>query len=98
MGSIFFEKFITVFNNELKTIKILKRGENDNGAGKKKSDKPKIILIIVLIFILSALIFSFVGIFFGKKIYQARKKKANELDDDEFDYSPQGINSEEQNQ
>ena len=97
MGSIFFEKFITVFNNDLKTIKILKRGENDN-SNKNKSNKTKIILIIVLIFILSALIFSFGGIFFGKKIYQARKKKANELDDDEFDYSPQSINPEEQNQ
>ena len=98
MGSIFFEKFITVFNNELKTIKILKKGDkNDNNSNNsKKNEKTKIILIIVLAFILSALIFSFVGIFFGKKIYQLRKKKANELNDDDYDYSPQSINVEEQ--
>ena len=98
MGSIFFEKFITVFNNELKTIKILKKGDqNDNNRNNpKKKENTKIILIIVLAFILSALIFSFVGIFFGKKIYQLRKKKANELNDDDYDYSPQSINVEEQ--
>ena len=98
MGSIFFEKFITVFNNDLKSIKILKKGiENDNNNNSNKSNMKKIVFIIVLIFLLSGLIFSFVGLFFGEKIYQSRKKKANELNDDEFDYSPQSINFEEQN-
>ena len=32
------------------------------------------------------------GIFYGKKIYAQRKKKANELNDDDYDYNPQSIN------
>lgn len=102
MGNIFLEKYITVFNNPEKKMSVLKlkdtdendsdkEGNNNNGDGNSK----KIALIIILIIILCALVFGVIGIFFGKKIYQARKKKANELNDDEFDYSPQSINTEQ---
>lgn len=93
MGHIFLEKYITVFDNNEKKLSILKqrtkainKDENDN------SDISLIILIAVLVFVLSALIFSFLGILFSKKMYLMRKKKANELDD-EYEYSSQDINN-----
>ena len=46
-------------------------------------------IIIILIVIFTALIFTFLGLFFGKKLFNLRKKKANELNDDDFDYTPQ---------
>ena len=98
MGHIFLEKYITVFDNDAKKLSILKQRETDinkdksNNNIKNDNNISKIILITVLVFVLNALIFSFVGIFFGKKMYLMRKKKANELDD-EYEYSSQEVNS-----
>ena len=92
MGSIFLEKYITIFDNEAKKLNILKISDNKKEENKEvQSNKFKIIIIIILVFILSALIFSFLGMIFGKKLYKQRKKKANELDDEDFDYSPKII-------
>ena len=86
MGSIFVEKYITVFdNNDNKMmLKILKKSDkivNEN----KQNNALKIFLIILLVFFITALIFVFIGIFFGKNYFQKRRKMANELDD-EYDY------------
>ena len=97
MGTIFFEKYLTIFNNEEKTLSILKIGDKKE-IESKESLSYKVILIIVLVIIINSLIFAFLGIFYGKKIYNKRKKKANELSDDEYDYSsqnPQSINNEQ---
>ena len=85
-GSILLEKYITVFNNDLKKLNILKKKNNSDD----NNNKGTLILIIVLIVIFTALIFTFIGLVFGKKI-NTRKKKANELEDD-YDYSPQNDN------
>ena len=54
--------------------------ENKNGNG------GKIYVVMLFLVILSGLFFGFIGLRYGKKIYQARKKKANELDDN-YDYN-----------
>ena len=90
IGSILLEKYITVFDNDAKRLYILKKKTEPE----KDYTTLKIVLIAVLSFILCAIIFIFIGKFFGKKIFSTRKKKANELDDDNFDYSPQSINNE----
>ena len=86
IGSIFLSKFTTIFDNDSKQIKILKQIDfnqnNKNYKNDKNENRAKIILIIILVIILSGIIFGFIGLKYGKKIYQARKKKANELDDD----------------
>ena len=50
-----------------------------------KQSNLKIIFIVILAIVLSGIIFGFIGLKYGKKLYQARKKKANELDDN-YDY------------
>ena len=101
MGTIFFEKYLTVFNNDAKMLSILKLN-NKNKNESKDNKTYQSILIIVLIIVLSALIFGFLGINYGKLRYNQRKKKANELSDDEYDYTaantPQSINDEKKNQ
>ena len=101
MGTIFFEKYLTVFNNDAKMLSILKLN-NKNKNESKDNKTYQSILIIVLIIVLSALIFGFLGIYYGKLRYNQRKKKANELSDDEYDYTaantPQSINDEKKNQ
>ena len=83
IGSIFLNKYHTVFNVDSKQIKIFKNNFEKN---KNKANGLKIFFIILLSVILSGIVFGFFGLKYGKKIYQARKKKANELDDD-YDYS-----------
>ena len=89
-GSIFLEKYITVFNNDQKKLSVLKRKiteeQDTNNNINNNESSSKYIIIIILVVILTALIFGFLGLFFGKKIYNRRKKKANELND-EFEYS-----------
>ena len=41
---------------------------------------------IVITLLLSAILFCFIGVKYGKKLYQSRKIKANELND-EYEYS-----------
>ena len=94
MGSILLKKYPSIFDVDSKLIKIMKiqieEKSNENNIG-------KIVGIIFLCIILSGLIFGFIGLIYGKKIYQARKKKANELDDD-FDYKGQNdINYDKKN-
>ena len=95
MGTIFLEKYITVFNNEETTLNILQRPDGYEEEKEKvvyENNKTKYTIIIILGIILSGAVFGFLGIFYGKKIYAQRKKKANELNDDDYDYNPQSIN------
>ena len=94
MGNVFLEKYITIFDNDAKLVSILKKDDKASNEN-EDSNLGKYIFIIIFIFILSGLIFGFLGIFFGKKYFQTRKKKANELNDDDYDYSPNSINVEE---
>ena len=86
IGSILSEKYITVFNNDQKKLNILKKKDNSDDT---TNINYSIVIIIILIVIFTALIFTFLGLFFGKKLFNLRKKKANELNDDDFDYTPQ---------
>ena len=89
LGSLLLEKYITVFNNEEKTLNILKKKEeNIEVENVDNNFNTKIALIVILVFLLSAVIFIFVGKLYGKKIFSSRKKKANELIDDDYDYTP----------
>ena len=69
-------------------MKILKNSNNnvENYKENNNDKSDKTILIVILAIILSGLIFGILGLKYGKKIYQARKRKANELDDDNYDY------------
>ena len=92
LGSILLEKYITVFDDEAKQLYILKK-KVEPEKPKKDHTALKIALIVILSFVLCAIIFVVIGKLYGKKLFATRKKKANELDDDFFDYTPQSINN-----
>ena len=87
IGSILLEKYTIIFDSESKKLNLLKYRNS-----KKQIEEPKIenkmnIYIAVLITLFfTAIIFCFIGLRYGKKIYQSRKVKAKELNDG-YDYS-----------
>ena len=105
VGFPFFKKYDIVFNEDSKTIsyynKIDEKDENiDNKIDKKEKSKIfKIIVIIILGVILICLILG-VGFYFGKLKYMQRKKRANEMKDDEYEYpeTDNMINNDETNE
>ena len=91
IGKPFFKKYQLTFDFDTKTISYyntkIKRESEEDGTGK--------IILIVFIIIICAGTLVAVGYFFGKKLNETRKKRANELGDD-FDYN--GRNNENNDQ
>ena len=82
IGTILLKKYNIIFDPESKKLSILKFYKKNQIFNSKKN----IYISIVITLLLSAILFCFIGIKCGKKLYQTRKKKANELND-EYDYS-----------
>ena len=88
-----------MFDNYEKKLSILKKNnKEDNKNTNNKSLTNRVVLIIILVVIFSSFIFGLIGLIFGKKIYQKRKKKANELNDDDFDYISKEVNDDSKNE
>ena len=85
VGSLFLKKYPTVFDVDSKQMKILKKLNIEDNKPKGNSG-IKIFFVVCLSIVLSGIIFGFIGLKYGKKIYQSRKRKANELSD-EFEYN-----------
>ena len=82
LGRIFLKKYQFIFDNDQRTITYIKRNKRKDN---KNNNITNIILKIMLIVFL--LIGFGAGIFVGKKLWDKnRKKRANELADDEYDY------------
>ena len=86
IGSILLKKYNIIFDDDAKLMKILKSSNYSENDENKGGNGGKIYLIMFLLVIASGIIFGFIGLKYGKKIYQARRKKANELDDN-YDYN-----------
>ena len=101
-GNILLKKYPIVFDDDSKMIKILKSYNyiNENLEKNDGNKGSKIFWIIFLCVLLSGLIFGYLGLKYGKKIYQRRRMKANELDDN-YDYTnyegKKDINSDKKN-
>ena len=94
LGGIFTKKYQFIFNQDSKTVGYFKKiNENTQEKG-----NAFIIIIEILGIILLLLLIAFVGYKLYTAVLNKRKKKANELVDDNYDYSPQdveGINVDE---
>ena len=93
-GRPLFKKYRTIFNQDKKIIGFYtetgdyKSEDNKNNSGEKNENNTislSWILVFILIFLL--IFFIIIGILFYNKYKGSRKKKANELDDDNFDYT-----------
>lgn len=91
IGSILFEKYVVVFDDEASLLYILQEKTSPEEP-EKDNTTLKIVLICVLSFVLCGVTFVIIGKLYGKKLFGDRKKKANELLDDYFEYTPENIN------
>ena len=100
LGNIFLKKYFFSFENGSKKILFYK--ENDKkGPGETENIKEKIVLhwynssIFVVVMSIMTIIFCIFGFYLGKRIYQSRKLKANELYENfEYDSSDEKKNIE----
>ena len=85
MGRIFLKKYQFIFDNDQRIITYIKKNKIKKEDNKKNNLNIVIILKIMLI---AFLLIGFVaGIILGKNIWDKnRKKRANELTDDDYDY------------
>ena len=85
LGGIFTKKYQFIFNQDSKSVGYLKN----------KNEKTKgnvfIVIIDILAIILALLLITFIGYKLYVAVLSKRKKKANELIDDNYDYSPHNI-------
>ena len=88
-GKLFLKKYPTMFNLDANTIEIYDGSEESDNNG--SSVLMTILLIFGIIILLGAI--GVLGYFFGKNLNKMRKKKANELADDEFDYTANNDNA-----
>ena len=77
----FENKLIGYYNDKYKKDDYNNDDDYENNNGDKKKNYWKYIGYITLIIILSSILIS-LGFYLGKKVYQIRKKRANELNDD----------------
>ena len=99
LGRTFLRKYPVTFSPSSRLISFYVNSNNDintkndtiNNKEKKKNIFSNHIIGYIKI-ILIALIFTFLGLYIGKKIYLKRKKLANELIDDDYQYDSQNRN------
>ena len=88
LGNIFLKKYFFYFENDKSEIAFLQ--ENNKKINKEKTviihwyNSPGTVFVLIILFIF----IGFVGFYYGRKIYNKRKLRANELED-EFEYGIQ---------
>ena len=99
LGRIFLKKYLTVFNQDNRQVYFYnnknnnRNSNNDNVNNNVNIRSNKTIIIIIIASVICALIFFPLGIYFGKKLFKKRNKKAYELNDG-YDYSTAPENNE----
>ena len=90
LGKIFMRKYPFIFDYDKKTINFpniyhIKKSGNDKNAKEKENSFVELLKIIIICFLI--IIGIIVGVLIGKYFWHNnRKKRANELDDDDFEY------------
>ena len=97
LGEIFLKKYFFTFNQNKKLIgfyEVMKENGDDSNHNKNKDDNKNIGIIILLIGIGLIVINIIIGVFIWNKICKNnRRKRANELNDDNYDYLSDNTNN-----
>ena len=86
IGSLLLQKYNIVFDPESKQLYLMKYINKINNNHNSLCNKKNVYFSVIITLFFSGIIFCFIGLKYGKKIYQSRKIKANELKD-EYEYS-----------
>ena len=87
LGESFFAKYQFTFDLDKKTVGFYNKNfKNENISEQPKSSGSMNVLYIIILVIIVAILVV-VAYFFGKKLNESRKRRANELNDDDFEYS-----------
>ena len=94
VGRTFLRKYPTTFSPlnriigfYINPIDININEEDDGDAKGKKDDENSNKTVLYIMIIAIALFFTILGIYIGRKIFFKKKRKANELIDDNYEYS-----------
>ena len=82
IGRIIFKKYTTILNPDTKQIFFYINDEL------KKEKNKNYLIIIIISCIICVIIFFLLGFYFGRKIFKKRGKRAYELNDNEYEYTP----------
>ena len=85
-GKMLLRKYPINFNDDGPTIEVYDSFQNNEQPANGGGDKDKTVLYIIIVVVL-VIATGVVGYFLGKYINKARKKRANELLDDNFEYN-----------
>ena len=87
LGYPFFKKYDIVFNEDSKTISYYTNNMPEENKGESIALKIVLIIFLALILITGLIV---LGYYIGKYKYFIRKRKANELTDDDYEYKEGG--------
>ena len=92
LGKIFLRKYLTLIDLEQKIIEVYlgKVDESINEKDSENSENPQnyTFIVVLIIIVILFIAFGVLCYLLGKNLNKIRKKKANELIDDEYDYTP----------
>ena len=94
VGKLFLKKYQFIFNTDKKQIAFLTKkiiDDNDKISDNNNNIAKYILIVIGIIIFIGGIS---LGVYLGKKVYLNRKKRANELTDDDFEYSANKENNE----
>ena len=93
LGKVFLQKYFFGFENESKKILFYRENDKKSGSGDKNGENIRVEVVlhwynstkVIAIMIILLIVFSIVSFYFGKRMYNKRKLRANELED-QFEY------------
>lgn len=98
MGQIFTSKYNFVFNSDYRQIGFYKKVNKDIDIDNISKTKISMVLVILFVLISAGLVFTIFGLLLGKKIFERRKIRVNELADEaDYDYKSKEENFESEN-
>ena len=93
LGIPFYQKYQLVFNYDSKSIGFYNgleyNGGNENNKKTKNGSFFGKLYVRIILEIIGIIILVIIGYLIGKKVNQVRKKRANELKDENYDYFPE---------
>ena len=93
LGKVFLQKYFFGFENESKKILFYRENDKKSGSRDKNGENIRVEVVlhwynstkVIAIMIILLIVFSIVSFYFGKRMYNKRKLRANELED-QFEY------------